>query len=346
MKVKFYMCGAEPDRRVTSIPLGIGSLLANLPTSVEGSFVEDRAELMDCDLIGLSSNAWGLREAVDILERSDIPVVIGGQGTLWKGLTEYPFKHIVQGEGEIAFAQICAGIADDKQQVIRFKPLHNIDILAPPMRGRIRDEVFPVFTSRGCPFGCKFCTAKAHWQKVRWHSAEYVIDDIRAGLSNYPNMRRVYFLDDLFIANKYRFESIYRMWVNDPEINKLTATGFVRADVLTEDIARKLKDMGFGTIRFGAESGSDRVLEMLGKGSTVADYWRVVEICKKVGLVCTASFMHDIPGETPEEAQATLDFIEKSGIRVEGWYAFASWPGMPMYDGASPLEVDMRVRSA
>ena len=212
------------------------------------------------------------------------------------------------------------------------------------IEGYERMRILPVMTSRGCPFHCRFCTARAHWQGVRWHSAEYVMAEITSGLAEFPDMKRVYFLDDLFIAHKERFEKLHDLWVADPQIRDLPATGFVRAGVFDDDAARMMIDMGFRTVRFGAESGSDRVLELLGKGTTVEDNWRVVEICRRHGLVCTASFMHGIPGETPADAQATRDFIWQSGIRVEGWYKFAQWPGTDMYDGSSPLECDMRVR--
>jgi len=342
MRVKFYMCGGERDRCVSRIPLGLGYLLSNLPAWVDASIAKRREDLVNCDLIGLSANAWGLQEAVDILQKTDTPVVIGGQGALWDGLADFPFRHIVRGEGETALLRICHGSVRDK--VLRVPQIPNIDILKPPLRGAIRNGVLPVMTSRGCPFHCRFCTARAHWQGVRWHSAEYVMAEITSGLAEFPDMKRVYFLDDLFIAHKERFEKLHDLWVADPQIRDLPATGFVRAGVFDDDAARMMIDMGFRTVRFGAESGSDRVLELLGKGTTVEDNWRVVEICRRHGLVCTASFMHGIPGETPADAQATRDFIWQSGIRVEGWYKFAQWPGTDMYDGSSPLECDMRVR--
>lgn len=344
MKVKLYLCGGENKRASSLIPLGIGSLISNAPSGTDIEFILESKDLVDCDMIGLSSNAWGLQEAVAILEQTDIPVIIGGQGTLWEGLEELPFRHIVRGEGEIALAKILSG--REMAKVIREDEVEDIDWLQPPERGEIRGGVYPIFTSRGCPYHCKFCTAAAQWGKVRWHSTEYIIEDIERGLFDFPDMHRVYILDDLFIANKARFENIHRAWTEHPRISKLGASGFVRANLVTEDVARKLKDIGFKALRFGAESGSDRMLELLGKGTTVADYWRVVEVCKKVGLGCTASFIHHAPGETDEDRRLTHEFIDESGITVMGWYQYAAWPGTAMYDGTSPLVVDMRVRAS
>ena len=82
MKIRLYSCGGEHDRCVSEIPLGIGYLIANAPSIADVTFVKTRPELTDCDIIGLSSNAWGLQEAVSILN----------QERLQKGMSPYEGK--------------------------------------------------------------------------------------------------------------------------------------------------------------------------------------------------------------------------------------------------------------
>ena len=107
-----------------------------------------------------------------------------------------------------------------------------------------------------------------------------------------------------------------------------------------------MKTMGFKKIRFGGESGSDRILKLINKGCTVADHQNAIDIANQIGLPISASFIHGLPGETPEDLQMTKNFIKKNKgkLQVEGDYKFSSFPGTKFYNGESPLTCDMRVR--
>ena len=127
---------------------------------------------------------------------------------------------------------------------------------------------------------------------------------------------------------------------------KLHLRSFVRSNLLTLDLAQKMKTMGFRRIRFGAESGSDKILKVLNKRATVADHQRAIDIARKIGITVSASFMHGLPEETPEDLQMTHDFINKNKgkLIVEGWYKFQTFPGTKFYKGENPITQDMRVR--
>lgn len=334
------MCGGERKKLLSQIPLGLGYLISNCGHDLE--VVTDKKQLVDCDLIGLSALSSGIREAVGILENTDIPIVIGGQATLWDGLKRYPFYKIVKGEGEFAFSDILNGEAGS-EQVLAYENIKDIDSLKFPERGNCGRGV-PIITSRGCPFSCKFCSSQEYWGKARFHSAEYFIDEVDYLLGRYPGMTQLRIMDDLFFAHKPRLEKIYKAWMGKGLDRRLSVRGFVRASIFDEDVAVKMRTMKFTSVRFGAESGSDRVLDILGKGCTVEDNQRVVDISRKVGLRVSASFMHDIPGETEDDKRLTLDFIAKNRIRVSGWYKFVAFPGTEMYDGRDPMAEDMRVR--
>ncbi len=339
MKIKLYLCGGE--RSPSQYPLGLGYLKSNCTTNIE--IVNNHNQLTDCDLIGLSSNAWGLSEAVEILQSTNIPVIIGGQGTLWKGLRKYPFKHIVIGEGEGALQTIIDGKA--KNKILSGRHKKDIDTLSYPERGACGRTV-PIVTARGCSFNCAFCSSQKYWGKVRFHSAGYFLDEVRYLLSQYTKMRSLRILDDLFIASRSRFNQIYEGWMSRSYHRQLSLYGFIRADLFNLEIAKKMKAMGFAYVRFGAESGSDRVLKLLNKKTTVADNQRAIDVANSVGLPVSASFMHHIPGETKSDRRATKQFIRQNRgkMKVKGWYRFVAFPGTDLYNGSNPIETDMRVR--
>ena len=104
--------------------------------------------------------------------------------------------------------------------------------------------------------------------------------------------------------------------------------------------------MGFTSIRFGAESGSDRMLKVLNKQTTVAHHQRTIDIANRLGLPVGASFMHDLPGETENDRALTAKFIasNKGRMQMRGNYKFRAFPGTKFYDGEDLLSIDMRVR--
>lgn len=338
MKIKLFQCGGENS--ISEYPLGLGYLKSNC-INADIQIVKSEKELIDCDLIGLSSNAWGIKQAINILNTTKIPVIIGGQCVLWNELKNYPFKHIIYGDGEISLQKIING----SQEHILNNRIENIDVLKFAERGKC-GKVIPIVTSRGCMYSCSFCSSNAFWGKVRFHSTNYFMNEVEYILNQYPHAKELYILDDLFIGNIKRFREVYEQWMKIGLNKKLKLRSFIRSNILTLEIAQKMKDMGFRKIRFGAESGSDRVLKILNKKATVQNHQNAIDIANKIGLPISASFIYNIPGETKEDIDLTKTFINKNKgkLQIEGYYEFKSFPGIPMYDGSNPLTTNMKVR--
>lgn len=342
MKIKLYNCLDNNESPTSEYALGLGYLKTNCK-GADIEIVRDKEQLADCDIIGLSVVTEGVKEAISILESTSIPVIIGGQATLWEGLADYPFAHIVYGEGETALQAIINGGAP---RFLRFKNIADIDTLNYPDRGRCR-EIVPIFTSRGCPWNCYFCSSQKYWGKPRYHSADYFISEVEYILKKYPDAGLLYILDDLFIANRERFDTIYECWMRGGFSEQLQLQGFVRSSLMTFDIARKLKRMGFKQVRFGAESGSNRILRLLNKRTTVEEHQCCVDICNEVGLPVCYSLMSFIPGETIRDRQLTGMFIRHNigKASISGHYAFRPFPGTKFYKGESPLINDWCTRA-
>ncbi len=340
MKIKLFMCGGE--KPVSEIPLGIGYLLTNV-TGHKLEVTKNVQELKDCDWIGISSTAWGVAHAIDITKGTKIPVVIGGQGVLYDSLGDHPFKHIVRGPGEVVLQSILDGHTHP-QRIPGTNP-RNIDNIKFPERGKCTATV-PILTSRGCPFDCHFCSSQIYWDRASYHSADYMMEEVKHLLKRYPHMKVLYILDDLFISKKRRFLEIHEKWMKAGYHKRLKLKCFVRAKMFTFEVGQKLKQMGFESVRFGAESGSNRMLKLLNKMATVEDNQEVIDIGNRLGLPVQASFMKDLPGETPADAKMTDDFIKRNRgkMKVQGHYKFRPFPGTKYYAGEAIETFDMRVR--
>jgi radical SAM superfamily enzyme YgiQ (UPF0313 family) len=328
MKIKYYLCGGETPK--SEYPLGLGYLKA----CFGGEIVSNRKELTNCDMIGLSSNDWGISEAIDILNNTNIPVIIGGQATMWDGLKEYGFKHIVRGEGEIPLSNIISGKEPISAQIA------NIDTIPFPDRGKCGSQA-PILTSRGCPYKCNFCSSSTFWKGVRWHSADYVMEEVKYIKMTYPSVVSISIMDDLFTSNKKRLKEIHSKWNYNFHLE-----GFVRSNTFDKETGLIMKDMGFKSIRFGAESGSDEMLRKLNKQATVEDHQRTIDICNKIGVEAQASFMYDLPGETENDRKLTTMFMgkNKGKFRIVGNYRFRPFAGTKYYNNENIAKEDMRVR--
>jgi radical SAM superfamily enzyme YgiQ (UPF0313 family) len=339
MKIKLYMCGGE--KPTSEYSLGLGYLKAYCQSDkVNIDIVKDKNELKDCDLIGLSTCDHGVKEAVEIRQSTNTLIAIGGQATLWGGLKKYKFDYIVRGEGESALQAIIDG-----EDYLTCGRIQDIDTLPFPDRGKCGSTV-PVITSRGCPYRCSFCSTSIYWGKVRYHSPEYFIEEIKYISREYPQATSIYTLDDLFVSKEDRLSVIAGLWFKEKFHKKYTLRGFARSDIFNIRIARLLKEMGFCSIRIGIETASNRLLKLLNKQTTIENAQNVIDICNKIGLGVGGSFMHDIPGETREEKQMTLDFIEenKGKMAVQGWYTFKPFAGTVYYHNQDLMKEDMRVR--
>ena len=340
--LKMFLCGGEFP--VSEYPMGIGYLKTNCEVDDwKIEIVQSKDDLKDCDMIGLSANAWGIKEAVEFNNQTDIPVILGGQGTMWDPIENQPFKHIVKGEGENALKKILRGEATEKILHEPLMPIEEMNKLNSPDRGYIK-KIAPILSSRGCPFKCSFCSTIKHWPSARFHSAEYFIEEVDKIMYNYPRVRKLYIMDDLFVAHKKRLRQIYEMWMKKPYSNKLEIHGFIRSDIFTDEVAQIMYNMGMRVARFGGESASNRILKLLNKGETVEDHINAIEVCHRNGLQPSATWMYDIPGETPEEKQMTLDFIKNHDVKLGGWYKFIPFPGTPFWGGEDLTKTDMRNR--
>lgn len=342
--VKLFLCGGELSRLQSEHALGLGYLKSNC-TGADIEIVRKASDLKDCDIVGLSSVALGAREAVSILHKlpATVKTVIGGQLTLWPGLVDYDFDHIVVGEGERAFQKIIDGTVTGR--VLEEPLIEDIDTLAYPDRGKVR-AISSIFSSRGCAFNCSFCSSQRYWKRARYHSAAYVLGEVAWLLASYPQIQVIDVHDDLFIANKKRFFEIAEGWLREGFHNRVAMQCFVRSKVITDEIAQTLKRMRCVGVRFGVEAASDRLLKILGKGVTMADHEQTVEICNRAGLSVAACFMHHTPTETEEEFQASLDWLKSHAGRCSngGYYRYQPFPGTDLWNGESPMGIEMTVR--
>lgn len=162
-----------------------------------------------------------------------------------------------------------------------------------------------LFSSRGCPFHCAFCsTPEFFGNAYRAHSSSYIINEL-AKLRDEYEINSVYFCDDNFYLDKKRAREIIKSMAS-MEINCDTLD--VRLDQLTVEDLDYFKEYKVRGIFFGWESGNDRLLALMGKRLTTEIILEKANLIAKYGIPCWGSGMLLLPTETEEETRKTIDF--------------------------------------
>ncbi|MFA5175696.1 MAG: radical SAM protein [Candidatus Nanoarchaeia archaeon] len=191
-----------------------------------------------------------------------------------------------------------------------------------------------IMTSRGCPYHCVYCGSNTLFNKVRWHSAEYVVSEIEMLYKKYK-VKHISIYDDLAIANKDRFRKIVELLEQKKLNKKIDFEIYARANIIDREICDLLKRLNAQTVCFGFESGSDKVLKYLKKNTvTVAQGLTAIKLCKEYNLNVVGYIMIGNPDETEEDLQKSFDFMLNPGIDLVQIYQTTPLPGTDLWEYA------------
>lgn len=192
------------------------------------------------------------------------------------------------------------------------------------------ERVTALYTSRGCPWRCGYCYNQAVNKRVfRSQTPEKTIKEILFWKRR--NVSTVIFEDDNFFSDKNRVLDIIR----NVDI-KWSAT--IRANYIAnwgEEFVKELSSNGCIELRIGAESGSQKILDIMKKDITVEQIREAVDLCSKYRIKTLLNFMVGIPGETWDDVKMTLDFmdeLEKKSefVSIGSPGVFVPWPGLDL----------------
>lgn len=326
------------------------------------------------DVVGISSMTVNYSHAIklakDIRQKLEIPIIVGGVhiSTLPSTLTR-EFDIGVIGEGEQTMLELMelyekkgfdgkslngiSGITflDNGRQKVTKKrelitPIDKIPILdrafldksyfepRKTLDGKVKIEAH-MMTSRGCPYRCVFCSTSVFWEHVRFNSAKRVVDEVKELIEKY-NVQAINIWDDLFGVNKIRLRNIANKFQEEKINEKVVFSCQPRANLVNDELCQILKDMGVVSVNFGFESGSQKILNYLKKGSvSVEDNKNAIKLCKKYGFLVGGSLMFGSPGETIQDMEDTLNFIKfmkQNNVDLVWSFVTTPFPGTEIWD--------------
>lgn len=185
-------------------------------------------------------------------------------------------------------------------------PRYSRELLIGPQRE------YPIWTSRGCPFRCRFCSNGSKvWPntKMRFHTIEHIAKDVHTLHSQY-GADCITFADEGFLQDQDRFLSILQAIKEDGVDVKYRFSA--RVDLLLrlrDSTWEALKDYGVIGISTAPESGSERILKYMGKGITLDQIYKVDELLTKHKFFKAFNVLICTPEETIDDLKDTMRLL-------------------------------------
>lgn len=185
----------------------------------------------------------------------------------------------------------------------------NLQLYLNAWKERHGENAISISTMRGCPYTCKWCSRAVYGLSYRRRSPENVCDELELIQKEY-NPDTLWFVDDVF--------TISHKWLN--EFNetlkqrnlKIKFECITRADRMNEEVIKLLKDAGCFRVWIGAESGSQKVIDLMDRRVDVDQVREMIKLAQKYKIQAGTFIMLGYPGETEDDIEETIKHLKES----------------------------------
>lgn len=280
--------------------------------------------------------------ALDYLQKGFRCVLLGeAEWTLLEAV-----NHLLKGNDD-ALAQV-AGLAylhKETGEVVKTERrglMRNLDQLPFPSRDLIDTDQYRrawksthgyfslnIVASRGCPYRCNWCAKPIYGDSFSVRSAGSVAEEMRQ-LKYEFGVEHLWFADDIF--------GLHPNWVRElaSEVQRLDAAipfkMQSRVDLMTPGNVSALRRAGCAEVWMGAESGSQKILDAMDKGTRVDQIAKARENLRRVGIRACYFLQFGYPGETWKEIQSTIKLVRDTRPDDIGVSVSYPLPGTKFFD--------------
>ncbi len=192
--------------------------------------------------------------------------------------------------------------------------------------------IAPMITTRGCPYGCRFCSAPVlSGKKVRTRSQENIIREILL-LYRERGIREFHIVDDNFSIKKVHAKKVLQAIIDLKLDLSLAFPNGIRIETVDDELLDLMSHSGVYLISLGIEAGTDRVLKLIDKHLAIA------QIREKIGLIhrhridMAGFFVIGYPGEQRAEIEQTIAFSLELPLIRANYFDFLPLPGTPVFE--------------
>lgn len=281
---------------------------------------------------------------VEVLRRNGFTLIAGGPHAtaLPTETLKLGFDYVFIGDGEENLVEFLRGARPEERIFDGVKRRVNLDDY--PAVCEPKRLFMPIEISRGCPFTCAYCqTPSLAGRLVRHRSIDNIVEAERLLVRNGKTVAR------FITPNAFGYGSANGVTPNVEAIDELlhrvkcagatevyfgTFPSDVRPESVTTEVLRVIKKyVNHRYVVLGAQSGSDRVLRMIGRGHTVEKIEEALDVLASEGFSAKVDFIFGFPFETAEDVAQTFRFIERIveryKVKVHA-HTFMPLPGTPL----------------
>jgi anaerobic magnesium-protoporphyrin IX monomethyl ester cyclase len=294
------------------------------------------------DLVGVHTKTLTARRAMEVARlasEAGVLAVAGGPDAATRPelYLDGGFDAVVPGEGERTLVELAqratagetlegtpGSVTRSEGKLVRGPPrpfLRDLDELPLPawdlidMEGylgrwerRTGERRAAVLTSRGCPFDCSWCSKPTFGRTFRQQSPARVVAEL-AALRTTFGVDYIRFCDDVFGVNRRWLEELLdRMETAHLDLN---FECLARVELLKPDLLARMRALGLARVYVGVESGSQKMLDLMNRGTRLAQIEGAAQSLRKEGIRQFWFLMLGYPGETLDDIEATLRLFRR-----------------------------------
>ena len=166
-----------------------------------------------------------------------------------------------------------------------------------------------ISTQRGCPYTCKWCSTAVYGQSYRRRPPHLVAAEMKMLKEKY-NPDAIWFVDDVFTISHKWLTAFHEEVVKQKA--QIRFECITRAERLNEEILRLLKEAGCFRIWIGAESGSQKVIDLMDRRVDVNHVKKMIQDTNALGIETGTFVMVGYPGEEEGDILETIQYLKEA----------------------------------
>ena len=189
-----------------------------------------------------------------------------------------------------------------------------------------------IFTSRGCPYNCIFCSSRSiSGKRYRYFSIQRVMSEIKVLIERY-GQKTIWLMDDNIAGNSRRFIELLDSIKAAGLSEDINFHGSMRADNISEEILDRAKAANFKMIAFGMETSSESLMKLIGKGETVKQVVDAVKLTHRKGIAAATTIIFGLPGEVSRDRWDAIRLVDDMPLSSIRFNTLTPYPGTPVYE--------------
>ena len=355
-----YLSGALYAHQLEHDIVDLGLHLSDWQNELEG-------RITNHSIFGITSTTFEFSAAgaVAAYIKARVPdavIILGGPHATLAGeeilSNQDEFDFILKGEGENVlpeFVRLASDGAHDEigklpgihyrcSREIKGQPvawINDLDRLAKPRYEKFDLEKYAqapdsmqLLTSRGCPFGCIYCSVGiVMGRKFRSRSAADIFAEIKS-LTTDHGTSAFTFNDDNLTFDIARAKALFSLIIDKGLDVRWNASNGIRVDYLDEELVGLMKESGCEEVAIGIESTDDRILKNLKKGTDLNKIEQAIALLNRFEIPLKGFFLVGSPGETRRDVLDSLEFA-KNHLKNARFSMLTPYPGTALWQWVS-----------